>query len=156
LKEQLQQLGITPSDSAGDSTFHRRVFLDVLGRLPTPDETRAYLSDADLKKREKLIDRLLAGAGRKGVPAEKEGKDKLVLKVYPVGDLVPIDEADELVHVITKSIGPKNSTPSGAVIHYFSSTQSLVISQSAENHERVQALLDALRKARTELKQKPQ
>ena len=55
----LQQLGITPSDSASDATFHRRAFLDVIGRLPTPDETRAYLKDADPKKREKLIDRLL-------------------------------------------------------------------------------------------------
>ena len=55
----LQQLGITPSDSASDATFHRRAFLDVIGRLPTPDETRAYLKDVDPKKREKLIDRLL-------------------------------------------------------------------------------------------------
>jgi len=55
----LQQLGITPSDSAGDATFHRRAFLDIIGRLPAPDETRAYLKDADPKKREKLIDRLL-------------------------------------------------------------------------------------------------
>ena len=55
----LQQLGITPSDSAGDSTFQRRVFLDVIGRLPTPEESRTYITDADPKKREKLIDRLL-------------------------------------------------------------------------------------------------
>ena len=36
----LRQLGVTPSDPAGDATFHRRAFLDVIGRLPTPDETR--------------------------------------------------------------------------------------------------------------------
>jgi hypothetical protein len=55
----LQQLRITPSDIARDASFHRRAFLDVIGRLPTPDETRAFLKDADPKKREKLIDRLL-------------------------------------------------------------------------------------------------
>jgi hypothetical protein len=55
----LQQLGITPSDVAGEATFHRRAFLDVIGRLPTPDETRSYLKETDPKKREKLIDRLL-------------------------------------------------------------------------------------------------
>jgi hypothetical protein len=55
----LQQLGITPSEIAPDATFHRRAFLDVIGRLPTPDETRSFLADTDPKKRENLIDRLL-------------------------------------------------------------------------------------------------
>ncbi len=55
----LQKLNITPSESAGDATFHRRAFLDVIGRLPTPEETRKFLADTDPKKREQLIDRLL-------------------------------------------------------------------------------------------------
>src|SRR5262249_2158259 len=56
----LRKLNLTPSEPAGDATFHRRAFLDVIGRLPTPDETRAFLADTDAKKREKLIDALLA------------------------------------------------------------------------------------------------
>ncbi|MFO0799399.1 MAG: DUF1553 domain-containing protein [Gemmataceae bacterium] len=55
----LRQLGLTPSDPSGDATFHRRAYLDVIGRLPTPDETRAFLADTAADKREKLIDRLL-------------------------------------------------------------------------------------------------
>ncbi|MBA4067592.1 MAG: S-layer protein [Isosphaera sp.] len=55
----LRKLNLLPSEPAGDATFHRRAFLDVIGRLPTPDETRAFLADADPKKREKLVDRLL-------------------------------------------------------------------------------------------------
>ncbi len=55
----LQKLGIDPSASAGDATFHRRAFLDAIGRLPTPDETRAFLADPDPRKRETLVDRLL-------------------------------------------------------------------------------------------------
>jgi hypothetical protein len=55
----LQKLNITPSDAAGDATFHRRAFLDIIGRLPTPDETRAFLKDTAPNKREALIDRLL-------------------------------------------------------------------------------------------------
>ena len=55
----LQQLNITPSDAASDSTFHRRVYLDIIGRLPTPDETRTFLKDTSPNKREALIDRLL-------------------------------------------------------------------------------------------------
>ncbi len=55
----LRQLGLTPSGPATDAAFHRRAYLDVIGRLPTPDETRAFLADADPQKRDKLIDRLL-------------------------------------------------------------------------------------------------
>jgi hypothetical protein len=55
----LKQLNVTPSDLSTDAQFHRRAYLDVIGRLPSPDETRAFLSDKDAKKREKLIDALL-------------------------------------------------------------------------------------------------
>lgn len=56
----LAELGVTPSDPAIDSTFLRRAYLDVIGRLPTPDETRAFLDDGSPSKRERLIDALLA------------------------------------------------------------------------------------------------
>ena len=56
----LKKLGIVPSSPVGDATFHRRAFLDAIGRLPTPDETRSFLADPDPLKREKLVDRLLA------------------------------------------------------------------------------------------------
>jgi hypothetical protein len=41
------------------STFLRRAFLDVIGRLPTPDEGRAFLASTSPAKREELIDSLL-------------------------------------------------------------------------------------------------
>ena len=55
----LKTLGISPSSPAGDSTYLRRAFLDVIGRLPTPVEARSFLADADPLKRPKLVDRLL-------------------------------------------------------------------------------------------------
>ncbi|CAN5903894.1 DUF1549 and DUF1553 domain-containing protein [soil metagenome] len=55
----LQKLGITPSEPASDSTFLRRASLDVIGRLPTPEEARAFLADDDPEKRARLIDDLL-------------------------------------------------------------------------------------------------
>src|SRR5207244_4011033 len=36
-----------------------RVHLDIIGRLPTPEETRSFLNDQTPRKRESLIDRLL-------------------------------------------------------------------------------------------------
>jgi uncharacterized protein DUF1549/uncharacterized protein DUF1553 len=56
----LRKLRITPSQPAPDSTFLRRVYLDVIGRLPTPAESRAFLADTSTDKRAALIDRLLA------------------------------------------------------------------------------------------------
>ncbi len=56
----LRQLGVTPSEPASDSTFLRRAYLDVIGRLPTPDEVRAFLGDPSPSKRESLVDALLA------------------------------------------------------------------------------------------------
>jgi hypothetical protein len=55
----LQLLGMLPSPPASDATFHRRAYLRVIGRLPTPEETRAFLADEGSDKREQLIDRLL-------------------------------------------------------------------------------------------------
>jgi hypothetical protein len=44
---------------AGDADFLRRVYLDLAGVIPTADEARTFLSDADSDKRAKLIDALL-------------------------------------------------------------------------------------------------
>ncbi len=56
----LEKLGIVPSAGADDATFHRRASLDAVGRLPTPEETRAFLTDPDPLRRDRLVDRLLA------------------------------------------------------------------------------------------------
>jgi hypothetical protein len=57
--DKLQRLGITPSEPASDATFLRRAFLDVIGRLPTADEVRQFLTDQSPAKRLQLVDRLL-------------------------------------------------------------------------------------------------
>lgn len=50
---------ITPVEQATDSTFLRRAYLDLVGTLPTYDETQAFLKDDSPNKRGQLIDRLL-------------------------------------------------------------------------------------------------
>lgn len=55
----LASLDLTPAALCTDAVFVRRVFLDVIGTLPTSDETRAFLADRSPAKRAALIDALL-------------------------------------------------------------------------------------------------
>jgi hypothetical protein len=55
----LNQLQYLPSGLASDEEFLRRVYLDVVGQLPTLDETKTFLADTATDKRAKLIDNLL-------------------------------------------------------------------------------------------------
>lgn len=55
----LKQIGVPPSPLCDDSTFLRRVYLDIGGRVPTADETKAFLASHEPDKRDKVIDTLL-------------------------------------------------------------------------------------------------
>ncbi len=56
----LNSLGIPPSAPCDDATFLRRVTIDLAGRLPTPEETAAFMADGSPDKRDRWIDQLLA------------------------------------------------------------------------------------------------
>jgi hypothetical protein len=56
---QLQRLKLKPSPTADDATFVRRAFVDTIGRLPTPEEARAFIADASPDKHGALADRLM-------------------------------------------------------------------------------------------------
>ncbi|MFN0020126.1 MAG: DUF1549 domain-containing protein [Pirellulaceae bacterium] len=56
---QQKLLQLQPATQAGDGAFLRRVYLDVIGALPTEAEAREYLDSAAPDKRARLIDRLL-------------------------------------------------------------------------------------------------
>jgi len=83
--EKLRQLQYLPSETCGDDVFLRRVHLDVLGVLPTAEETRAFLDDPAADKRAKLIDRLLEREEYARFWALKWG-DLLRMTVKTVGD----------------------------------------------------------------------
>lgn len=55
----LHKLRVVPSELCSDEIFLRRVFLDVIGLVPTNEERTAFLANQDPNKREALVDQLL-------------------------------------------------------------------------------------------------
>lgn len=60
VNKRLSAEGIKASPKSEDTEFLRRVYLDLVGVIPTPDKVEAFLKSTDAKKREKVIDELLA------------------------------------------------------------------------------------------------
>ncbi|MBL9174196.1 MAG: DUF1549 domain-containing protein [Verrucomicrobiales bacterium] len=82
---------LTPASLAPVPTLVRRVYLDLVGRVPTAEELSRYLSDRRRDRWEWLVDELLAGPeysrhmaevmdvvlmGRKGPDAEKQRRER--------------------------------------------------------------------------------
>ncbi len=59
----LKKANQQPNALASDEQFVRRVYLDIAGRIPTREETLAFLNDTSVSKRGKVIDHLLASDG---------------------------------------------------------------------------------------------
>ena len=55
----IEKDGVPHAGLAPDGEFARRVYLDVIGRIPTLEETLSFERDNDPGKRDKLIDRLV-------------------------------------------------------------------------------------------------
>ncbi len=58
-----KQHNVKPNAPTNDETFCRRIYLDVIGRIPNKEELTAFLSDTDAGKRAKLVDKLLESDG---------------------------------------------------------------------------------------------
>jgi hypothetical protein len=56
----LAKLHVAPSEVCSDEVFLRRASIDLVGKLPEPDELKAFVLDKDPEKRNKAIDRLIA------------------------------------------------------------------------------------------------
>lgn len=59
INNKLKKLRIIPSEVASDEIFLRRVYLDIVGVLPTVAEYEEFMADSSENKRAKLIDALL-------------------------------------------------------------------------------------------------
>src|SRR5436190_15319104 len=107
LAQQWSAAGITPAPEADEGLFLRRLTLDLLGRVPTLSETKAYLAWTAPDKRTQLVDRLLASRefaehwgdlyadllfGREGRAAKLERKyDPATWLIQAFAEHVPYD-----------------------------------------------------------------
>lgn len=60
IEASLKKAGKEPMPLTAGPTFVRRAYLDIAGRTPTLEETRAFLADDSASSRTRLIDHLLA------------------------------------------------------------------------------------------------
>lgn len=60
VRNRLEPTGLKPSPEADRAVLIRRVSLDLIGLLPTPEESDAFVSDSGPRAYERLVDRLLA------------------------------------------------------------------------------------------------
>ncbi len=56
----LEEKGLRPSPDADRATFARRIHLDVIGIIPSPEQVKAFVEDRSPQAYEKLVDGLLA------------------------------------------------------------------------------------------------
>lgn len=59
LFKKMERDGVPHAGLASDREFLRRVYLDVVGRIPTLEETLEFERDGSLEKRDRLIDELI-------------------------------------------------------------------------------------------------
>ena len=58
-----QRMGVTPPSIVSDEILLRRATLNIIGRIPTLEETQSFLESRDAKKRDSLIERLINSPG---------------------------------------------------------------------------------------------
>ncbi|MBU63023.1 MAG: hypothetical protein CMI26_11035 [Opitutae bacterium] len=58
----LEVSGLTPGKDAGKATLLRRIYFDLIGLPPTPDQMKSFLTDDSPKAFEKVVDDLLASS----------------------------------------------------------------------------------------------
>jgi hypothetical protein len=59
LFDRMQRDGVASAPLCTDAEFLRRVYLDLTGRIPSPDDVTTFVQDHDPYKRDLLVDRLL-------------------------------------------------------------------------------------------------
>ena len=59
-EELWKDVGVEQKEVVDDATYLRRVYLDLVGTIPSVAQTRDFLTDENLEKRRKLVEQLVA------------------------------------------------------------------------------------------------
>lgn len=59
LFDKMSRDGVSPAPGSSDTEFLRRIYIDLTGRIPSPEAATAFLESQDPQKRAKLIEQLL-------------------------------------------------------------------------------------------------
>ena len=88
----LEREGLTPSPEADRTTLIRRLSLDLLGLLPSPDDVHEFVNDKEPDAYERLVDRLLASPAY----GERHGRHWLDIARYADSNGFTIDSARQI------------------------------------------------------------
>ena len=88
----LEREGLTPSPEADRTTLIRRLSLDLLGLLPSPDDVHEFVSDKEPDAYERLVDRLLASPAY----GERHGRHWLDIARYADSNGFTVDSARQI------------------------------------------------------------
>ena len=64
VEAKLSNEGLMRNEKSSDAVFLRRVYLDIIGRIPNLEETQTFLASKEKSKRADLVDELLNSYGR--------------------------------------------------------------------------------------------
>ena len=125
----LRELRLEPSPASDDSTFLRRVSLDLTGSLPSALEASAFLLDPSTDKRTALVDRLLSSPAfvdywamawgelfqnRRERDQDKRGRKGVRGFAHWLREQVKADRPwDEIVRDVLTARGPLADEPAG-------------------------------------------
>ncbi len=88
----LDREGLAPSPEADRTTLIRRLSLDLLGLLPSPDDVHDFVNDKEPDAYERLVDRLLASPAY----GERHGRHWLDIARYADSNGFTIDSARQI------------------------------------------------------------
>jgi hypothetical protein len=125
----LEEHHLQPTAALSDPTFVRRIYLDLVGRIPTAQEVSIFLSSSDPDKRATLIDRLLESPGYEShlfnwladllrVKSKMKAASGEAYIDYLKTEIAENTPYDELVRELLTASGPAMERGNGAVNYY--------------------------------------
>ena len=84
LYRQWQEQKITPANEASDCVMVRRLYIDLVGRVPTPRETLAYINCKQEKKQQILVQELLESEEHAMFMTMRLGDELRIKSEFPI------------------------------------------------------------------------